>query len=61
MNSDNNALLHAIKACKWILREAEYGCLPNMDSPKAEEGEYATTMDAVESAEKFLNALKDKS
>ena len=46
-------------ACEWIQREAHWGCLPNMDSPRAETKEQdSTTMDAVDSAQDFLNYLK---
>jgi len=54
-----DAFKSAQYACEWIQREAHWGCLPNMDSPRAETKEQdSTTMDAVDSAQDFLNYLK---
>ena len=54
-----SAFKSAQYACEWIQREAHWGCLPNMDSPRAETKEQdSTTMDAVDSAQDFLNYLK---
>jgi hypothetical protein len=53
-----SAFNSAQKACEWIQREAHWGCLPNMDSPRSEGEECTTTMDAVDSAQNFLNYLK---
>ena len=61
-NSENTMTIRAFnsakKACEWIQREAHWGCLPNMDSPRSEGEECTTTMDAVDSAQDFLNYLK---
>ena len=49
-HTQKSAFNSAKKACEWIQREAHWGRLPNMDS--------TTTMDAVDSAQNFLNYLK---
>jgi len=56
--AQKSAFNSAKKACEWIQREAHWGCLPNMDSPRSEREEYTTTMDAVDFAQNFLNYLK---
>ena len=56
--TQKSAFNSAKKACEWIQREAHWGCLPNMDSPRSEREEYTTTMDAVDFAQNFLNYLK---
>ncbi len=57
-HTQKSAFNSAKKACEWIQREAHWGCLPNMDSPRSEREECTTTMDAVDSAQDFLNYLK---